>query len=221
MNVKIEETWKIQLQEEFNKEYFYKLTQFIKEEYKSHIIYPLPSEIFEAFNCCPFNKLKIVIVGQDPYCRPDQYHGLCFSIKKQSKKLPPSLINISKEMQQDVKKIIPYHGNLTYLAKKGVFLLNSILTVRAYQTNSHKDKGWEIFTNAVINIISNNKENIVFILWGSNAREKARFIDKSKHLILESVHPSPLSAYKGFFGNHHFSKTNQYLKKHNIKPIYW
>jgi len=220
MDVNIEESWKVRLQEEFNKDYFFELVHFVKKEYRSNTIYPSGNLIFNAFNHCPFENLKVVILGQDPYHGPGQAHGLCFSVKE-GVSLPPSLINIFKEIEQDIGIPVPENGNLERWADQGVLLLNATLTVRAHQAGSHQNKGWEEFTDAVINLLANDKNNIVFLLWGSYAQRKAAFVDRKNHLVLESVHPSPFSANNGFFGNHHFSKTNQYLEQHNLKPITW
>ena len=220
MDIKIEESWKVRLQEEFNKEYFLELVNFVKKEYRSNTIYPSGNLIFNAFNRCPLENLKVVILGQDPYHGPGQAHGLCFSVKE-GVSLPPSLINIFKEIEQDIGIPVPENGNLERWADQGVLLLNATLTVRAHQAGSHQNKGWEEFTDSVINLLANDKDNMVFLLWGSYAQRKAAFVDRKKHLVLESVHPSPLSANNGCFGNHHFSKTNQYLEQHNLKPITW
>lgn len=220
MNVNIESSWKEQLKDEFEKEYFVKLVDFVKHEYKTTQIFPPGKQIFNAFNLCPFDKVKVVILGQDPYHDDGQANGLCFSVND-NVPFPPSLQNIFKEISDDLKKPIPASGDLTRWAKQGVLLLNSILTVRAHQASSHKDRGWEIFTDRVIKEISENKKNIVFMLWGSYAKNKGIQIDKSKHLILTSVHPSPLSVYRGFFGCKHFSRANEYLREHNIEEIEW
>jgi uracil-DNA glycosylase len=220
MNVKIEESWKSRLKEEFDKDYFTQLVEFVKNEYKMHIIYPPGPKIFNAFNHCPFNDLKVVLLGQDPYHGPGQAHGLCFSVND-GVPFPPSLINIFKEVQNDINVPVPTSGNLERWADQGILLLNATLTVRAHQAGSHQNKGWEQFTDAVIHKIADEKENIVFLLWGAYAQRKAAFVDREKHLVLDSVHPSPLSASRGFFGNHHFSQTNQYLTEHNKTPINW
>lgn len=220
MNVNIESSWKEQLKDEFEKEYFVKLVDFVKHEYKTTQIFPPGKQIFNAFNLCPFDKVKVVILGQDPYHDDGQANGLCFSVND-NVPFPPSLQNIFKEISDDLKKPIPASGDLTRWAKQGVLLLNSILTVRAHQASSHKDRGWEIFTDRVIKEISENKKNIVFMLWGSYAKNKGIQIDKSKHLVLTSVHPSPLSVYRGFFGCKHFSRANEYLREHNIEEIEW
>jgi uracil-DNA glycosylase len=220
MDIKIETGWKKQLTEEFEKDYFIKLTEFVRNEYKTHAVFPPGKLIFNAFDQCPFNKLKVVILGQDPYHGPGQAHGLCFSVND-GIKFPPSLRNIFKELNQDVAKPIPETGNLTEWAKQGVLLINATLTVRAHEAGSHQKKGWEQFTDAVIAKISAEKENVVFLLWGNYAIGKSKFIDKNKHLVLTSVHPSPLSASRGFFGNHHFSRTNEFLKEKGLEPVNW
>jgi uracil-DNA glycosylase len=220
MDVKIESSWKSKLKSEFEKEYFNKLTEFVKEEYKLHTIYPPGALIFNAFNRCPFDKVKAVIIGQDPYHGPGQAHGLCFSVRERVE-FPPSLVNIFKEIELDLGIDRPQSGNLERWSGQGVLLLNATLTVRAHQAGSHQKKGWEEFTDRVISIINEDKQNIVFFLWGAFAQKKCESIDRSKHLVLESVHPSPLSASRGFFGNKHFSRCNAYLEEHGIDPINW
>jgi uracil-DNA glycosylase len=220
MDVNIDPTWKSKLTGEFEKDYFLRLAEFVKKEYRTNIIYPPGGLIFNAFNLCPFSKVKAVIIGQDPYHGPEQAHGLCFSVRD-GIGFPPSLINIFKEIEMDLGMRRPSSGNLERWATQGVLLLNATLTVRAHQAGSHQKKGWEQFTDSVISIINSEKENIVFFLWGSYAQNKGETIDRSKHLVLESVHPSPLSASRGFFGNHHFSKCNSYLIEKNIQPIDW
>jgi len=220
MEVKIEPTWKSRLQEEFEKEYFIRLTEFVKEEYRQKTIYPPGSLIFNAFNLCPFQNVKVVIIGQDPYHGPGQAHGLCFSVRD-GVDFPPSLINIFKEIESDMGITRPASGNLERWASQGVLLLNATLTVRAHEAGSHQKKGWEQFTDTVISILNTEKKNIVFFLWGAYAQKKGETIDRSKHLVLESVHPSPLSASRGFFGNKHFSRCNEYLKEHGVEPINW
>lgn len=220
MEVKIESEWKSKLQEEFEKEYFVRLAEFVKEEYRMNTIYPPGSLIFNAFNLCPFQKVKVVIIGQDPYHGPGQAHGLCFSVRD-GVDFPPSLINIFKEIESDIGITRPASGNLERWASQGVLLLNATLTVRAHEAGSHQKKGWEQFTDRVISILNAEKKNIVFFLWGAYAQKKGETIDRSKHLVLESVHPSPLSASRGFFGNKHFSRCNEYLKEHGIEPINW
>lgn len=220
MDVRIESSWKSQLAEEFEKEYFLQLSEFVKNEYKTQKIYPPGKLIFNAFDQCPFDQLKVVILGQDPYHGPGQAHGLCFSVND-GIPFPPSLRNIFKELKSDVGKEIPTSGNLIDWAKQGVLLINATLTVRANQAGSHQRKGWEQFTDAVINIINEQKENVVYILWGNYAISKGKFIDQNKHLVLTSVHPSPLSASRGFFGNKHFSRTNDFLIEKGLVPINW
>ncbi len=220
MDVKIENSWKQKLKDEFEKEYFIKLAGFIKSEYKNSTIYPPGSLIFNAFNLCPFDNVKAVIIGQDPYHGPGQAHGLCFSVRE-GVVFPPSLINIFKEIETDIGTEKPLNGNLSGWSSQGVLLLNATLTVRAHQAGSHQKKGWEEFTDSVIALLNREKLNLVFFLWGAYAQKKGESIDRSKHLVLESVHPSPLSASRGFFGNKHFSRCNDYLEAHNIEPINW
>ena len=221
MDVKIEASWKEILKGEFSKPYFQQIPLHIKtEKSQGKIIYPPGSVIFNAFNTTPFNKVKVVILGQDPYHGPGQAHGLCFSVQ-QGVPQPPSLMNIFKELQDDIGITIPNHGNLTHWAEQGVFLLNASLTVRAGEPMSHSKIGWAEFTDTVIKIISELKKNIVFLLWGKFAQEKRVLIDQTKHCILRSVHPSPLSAHAGFFGCKHFSKTNEYLISKGIDPVDW
>lgn len=220
MNVIIEESWKDVLKEEFNKDYFIKLTSFLKNKYlNKEKIFPKAKDIFRAFNLCPLNQVKVVLIGQDPYINEGQANGLCFSVHS-GIKLPPSLINIYKEIENDTGEILKKTGDLTYLAKQGVLLLNSVLTVEEGCPASHKDIGWEIFTDKVINILS-SKKNLVYILWGAYAQNKASIINKNENLILKSVHPSPLSASRGFFNNHHFTLTNKYLIEHGKEQINW
>ncbi|MBR5455975.1 MAG: uracil-DNA glycosylase [Bacteroidaceae bacterium] len=221
MDVRIENGWKEVLKDEFEKEYFRKLTSFVKAEYSGKSpIYPPAKLIFNAFDHCPFNKVKVVILGQDPYHGAGQANGLCFSVNK-GIPIPPSLLNIFKEIEQDTGTPVPQDGDLTRWSEQGVLLLNATLTVRASQAGSHQKRGWEEFTDAAIRQLSTMRENIVFILWGSYAQKKGAFIDRNRHLVLTSPHPSPLSAYQGFFGNHHFSRANEYLKEHGQKPIIW
>jgi uracil-DNA glycosylase len=220
LDVKIEQSWKALLQEEFDKPYFVELTDFVRTEYKSYRIYPPGSQIFNAFNLCPFDKVKVVIIGQDPYHGPGQAHGLCFSVND-GVPFPPSLRNIFKEVNADTGAPIPQSGNLTRWATQGVLLLNATLTVREHSAGSHQRRGWETFTDAVIRIISEQKSKVVFILWGAYAQSKASLIDSSRHLVLRSVHPSPLSAHAGFFGNHHFSLANDYLVRNGLTSIDW
>ena len=220
MDVKIESSWKNQLGDEFEKPYFKELTDFVRNEYRTKKIFPPARLIFSAFDQCPFDQLKVVILGQDPYHGPGQAHGLCFSVNE-GIDFPPSLQNIFKELKDDVGKEIPTSGDLTGWTQQGVLLLNATLTVRAYQAGSHQRKGWESFTDAVIHKINEEKEHVVFILWGNYAIRKGEFIDRDKHLVLTSVHPSPLSASRGFFGNKHFSKTNDFLTAQGLGPINW
>lgn len=221
MNVKIAKSWKTILKDEFEKPYFETLTEFVKKEYQSHKCYPKGDQIFSAFDHCSFNKLKVVIIGQDPYHGPGQANGLCFSVND-GISCPPSLINIFKELEVDQGVPIPSSGNLERWADQGVLLLNATLTVRAHQAGSHQNKGWEHFTNAVINKISERKKDVVFLLWGGFAKQKGSKIDRSKHYVLTSGHPSPLSANRGYwFGNKHFSKTNSYLASKNYSEINW
>ncbi|EIJ40508.1 uracil-DNA glycosylase [Galbibacter orientalis DSM 19592] len=221
MNIAIESSWKTVLHNEFEKEYFKELTSYVKEEYAHHTCFPPENEIFNAFSYCPFDDVKVVIIGQDPYHGVDQANGLCFSVKEGIKH-PPSLVNIFKELQTDVGKEYPDSGNLEAWAKQGVLLLNATLTVRAHEAGSHQKKGWETFTDVVIKTISDKKENVVFLLWGGYAKRKVKLIDTNKHDILTSGHPSPLSANRGFwFGNNHFSKCNEILLKNNKEPILW
>lgn len=220
MEVRIEQSWKEQLREEFDKDYFSQLTTFIRQEYKTTMVYPPGSCMFNAFDHCPFDKVKVVILGQDPYHEPGQAHGLCFSVQDGTP-FPPSLVNIFKEIQNDLGKSIPSSGNLLRWADQGVLLLNATLTVRAHQAGSHQNKGWETFTDAVIQKLATQKSHIVYILWGAYAQKKGAIIDTQRNLVLKSAHPSPLSAYRGFFGNKHFSKANDYLIATGQTPIDW
>lgn len=221
MNVNIHQSWKQYFQEEFNKPYFETLTHFVRSEYATHKCYPKGSDIFNAFDRCTFSDTKVVIIGQDPYHGIGQANGLCFSVNDGIVH-PPSLINIFKEIEQDLGKTYPKSGNLERWANQGVLLLNATLTVRAHQAGSHQNKGWEIFTDAVIKIISEYKENVIFLLWGGFAKKKAKLINPKRHHIITSGHPSPLSANRGYwFGNKHFSKTNFLLEKAGSLPIEW
>lgn len=220
MDVKIEASWKEALQGEFEKEYFGALTEFVRNEYKTSKTFPPASLIFNAFDQCPFEKVKVVIIGQDPYHGDGQAHGLCFSVND-GIAFPPSLLNIFKEIDRDLGKPMPSSGNLTRWAQQGVLLLNATLTVQAHTAGSHQGKGWEQFTDAVIKTLAENTEHVVFLLWGSYAQKKGAVIDPKKHLVLKSVHPSPLSAYRGFIGNNHFSLANKYLKDHGKEEIVW
>ena len=220
MDVKIESSWKEKLQNEFDKDYFKNLVSFVKDEYLTKTVYPPGKLMFNAFEQCPFDQVKVVILGQDPYHEPGQAHGLCFSVND-GVQFPPSLQNIFKEINSDLGITPPQTGNLLRWAQQGVLLLNATLTVRAHSAGSHQNKGWETFTDAVIHCIAEQKEHIVFILWGSYAQKKGEFIDKNKHLVLKSPHPSPLSAHRGFFGNKHFSNANNYLTQTGQEPIQW
>jgi uracil-DNA glycosylase len=220
MDVKIEDSWNHRLSAEFEKEYFIRLANFIKEEYRTKTIYPPGSLIFNAFNLSPFDRVKAVIIGQDPYHGPEQAHGLCFSVRD-GIGFPPSLINIFKEIESDLGIPFPKSGNLERWASQGVLLLNATLTVRAHTAGSHQKKGWEEFTDSAITLLNNEKKNLVFFLWGAYAQKKGESINESNHLVLKSVHPSPLSASRGFFGNKHFSRCNEYLVKHGIEPVKW
>ena len=218
--VNIEESWAAQLSSEFEKPYFEQLIQFVRAEYAAGICYPPGSLIFNAFNQTPFQDVKVVILGQDPYHGPGQAHGLCFSVND-GVQFPPSLVNIFKEIESETGTPVPLSGNLTRWARQGVFLLNTCLSVRQHQAFSHSGHGWETFTDAVISRLSQEREGLVFLLWGAPAGKKASLIDGSKHLILRSAHPSPLSAYRGFFSNHHFTLCNDYLVQHSKEPIVW
>ncbi|MFZ2339815.1 MAG: uracil-DNA glycosylase [Bacteroidales bacterium] len=220
MDVKIEPGWKSKLKPEFDKEYFVKLTDFVRAEYRKGAVYPPGSLIFNAFDVCPFDMVKAVIIGQDPYHGPGQAHGLCFSVKD-GIDYPPSLVNIFREIESDLGIRIRASGDLSRWARQGVLLLNATLTVRAHQAGSHQRKGWEEFTDYVIKVLNEEKQNLVFFLWGAYAQKKGESIDRSRHLVLESVHPSPLSASRGFFGNRHFSRCNDFLTKNGISPIDW
>ncbi|MFM7022477.1 MAG: uracil-DNA glycosylase [Flavobacteriales bacterium] len=220
MDPKIEASWKPLLTAEFQAPYFTQLKSFLVEEKAKHVIFPPGDKIFEAFNRVPFDEVKVVILGQDPYHNVGQAHGLCFSVQN-GVALPPSLKNIYKELLSDLNIAPVASGNLEKWTDQGVFLLNATLTVRAHEAGSHQKKGWETFTDKVIHIISENKENVVFILWGSYAQQKSKLIDEKKHLIIKSAHPSPLSAHNGFWGSKPFSKTNEYLISKGKKPIDW
>lgn len=221
MDVKIENSWKSVLRDEFDKDYFVRLTEFVREEYRTaEAVFPPGNKIFAAFDATPFDDVKVVILGQDPYHNYGQANGLCFSVGD-SVQMPPSLVNIFKEVNSDTGAPIPTSGDLTRWARQGVLLLNATLTVRAHQAASHQGRGWEQFTDAAVAALSARRENLVFLLWGNYAKRKGAVIDRSKHLVLESAHPSPLSAYHGFFGNHHFSRANAYLVEHGKAPVVW
>lgn len=220
MEVKIHHSWRQRLNSEFSKEYFQKLVAFIKSEYRSNTVYPSGPLIFRAFDECPLDKVKVVIVGQDPYHGNGQANGLSFSVGREVS-IPPSLKNIFKELKNDIGKDVPSNGELDHWAKQGVLLLNATLTVRAGSAGSHQGYGWEEFTDSVIHALNDEKVHLVFILWGKYAQEKGNFIDREKHLVIESAHPSPYSAERGFFGSRPFSRTNEYLNKNGIEEISW
>ncbi len=220
VDVKIHDSWKSRLKPEFDKPYFEELIAFVRSEYATQTVYPPGKEIFSAFDACPFDEVKVVIIGQDPYHGPGQANGLCFSVRD-GVKMPPSLVNIFKEIKQDLGKPMPKAGNLERWARQGVLLLNATLTVRASTPGSHQGKGWEVFTDSVIRILSAEKSGIVFLLWGAYAQKKGEIIDRNRHLVLMSAHPSPFSADRGFFGNKHFSKTNDYLRSKGQREIAW
>lgn len=218
--IQLDNSWDELLKEEFEKDYYLNLRKFLVDEYNHHVIYPNMYDIFNALKYTPYEKVRVCILGQDPYIRPNQAHGLCFSVKKGNTP-PPSLKNIYKELQTDLGCSIPEHGELIKWTKQGVLLLNTVLTVREGLSNSHAKKGWEILTDSIICKLNDRKEPIVFLLWGRNAQSKASLITNPQHLILKAAHPSPLSAYNGFFGCKHFSKTNQFLKEHGYEEIDW
>lgn len=218
--VKISEEWDEVLREEFSSSTYLRLREFLKIEYTSKTIYPPMHDIFNSMKITAFENVKVVIIGQDPYHEPGQAMGLSFSVPK-GEKIPPSLVNIYKEIERETGEKMPSHGDLTNWAKQGVLLLNAVLTVREHLANSHRGKGWEEFTDGVIKKISNEKQKVVFLLWGANARSKKALIDTNKHLVLECAHPSPLSAYNGFFGCGHFVKANEYLIKNGLTPVKW
>ncbi len=220
MKVQLHKSWNVHLADEFLKPYFALLKEFVDAEYNATICFPPEEKIFAAFDYCSFEDVRVVIIGQDPYHGPDQANGLCFSVCDHVK-IPPSLNNIFKELKSDLNITNPLSGNLESWAKQGVLLLNSTLTVRAHLAGSHQKKGWESFTDAVIRTVNDKKKNVVFMLWGNYAQKKGAFIDESKHLVLKSVHPSPLSAYNGFLGNKHFSKANNYLGECSQRFINW
>ena len=220
MEVKLEESWKEILVEEFEKPYFHQLTEFVRSEYLHNKIYPPAKEIFNAFEKCPFGETKVVIIGQDPYHGEGQAHGLCFSVRE-GVRTPPSLVNIFKELNADLELPMPSNGNLERWASQGVLLLNATLTVKAASPGSHQNKGWEDFTDAVINLLNSESQKLVFILWGAYAQRKGEIIDRSKHMVIESAHPSPFAAYRGFFGSRPFSKTNEYFELVGKSKINW
>ena len=220
MDVKIESSWKKVLMPEFDQPYFQELTQFVKQEYQSAVVYPPPKFIFRAFDSCPFDQVKVVILGQDPYHGPGQANGLSFAVNS-GLAFPPSLLNIYKEIETDIGKPVSRNSSLEHWAKQGVLLLNATLTVRQHVAGSHQNKGWEQFTDAVVRVLSENKTGLVFFLWGSYAQKKGLVINEAKHLVLRSVHPSPLSAHRGFFGSRPFSQANTYLALNGQEPIIW
>ncbi len=220
MDVQIDQSWKELLDGEFERPYFKELTDFVRTEYSRNRVFPPGSQIFRAFDLCPVDKVKVVILGQDPYHGPGQANGLCFSVNDKIP-FPPSLVNIFKEIQTDTGKPIPENGDLTRWAEQGVLLLNATLTVKARQAGSHQNRGWEEFTDTAARLLAEQKEHIVFMLWGSYAQKKGAFIDTNRHLVLKSPHPSPLSAYRGFFGNSHFSRANTYLQQQGLTAIDW
>ena len=221
MDVKIDPSWKEILQEQFNSPYFVELTRFVREAYSKGVVYPPGRYIFEAFNRTPFDKVKVVILGQDPYHGPNQAHGLCFSVQP-GVAVPPSLLNIYKELEDEYKTpLLKRNGDLSAWADQGVLLLNATLTVNAGQAGSHQGRGWETFTDAVVKALAERREHLVFMLWGSYAQRKGLVIDRSRHLVLETAHPSPLSAYRGFFGCNHFRQADAYLESHGIEPVHW
>ena len=220
MNVRIDESWRQVLQPEFDKPYFELLTDFVRQAYRTTQCFPPAGQIFRAFDLCPFDKVRVVIIGQDPYHDVNQAHGLCFSVQD-GVRIPPSLENIYKELNRDLGKPIPTSGNLTHWAEQGVLLLNATLTVEAHRAGSHQGKGWEELTDAAIMALNEKREKIVFMLWGSYAQRKGQYIDRKKHLVLTAVHPSPLSAYRGFIGCGHFSQANNYLQQYGLPPIVW
>ena len=220
MNVKIESSWQERLKGEWEKDYFVNLTNFVREEYRTKTIFPPGSKIFAAFDACPFDDVKVVILGQDPYHDVNQANGLCFSVNP-GVPMPPSLVNIFKEIRDDLGKPIPENGDLSRWASQGVLLLNATLTVEAHKAGSHQNRGWEQFTDEVIMRLAQDRNGVVFMLWGSYAIKKGAFIDRNRHLVLTSPHPSPLSAYRGFLGNKHFSKANEYLRSLGKSEIDW
>ncbi|MCM1292898.1 MAG: uracil-DNA glycosylase [Bacteroides sp.] len=220
MNVRIDKSWLTALSSEWDQPYFRRLAEFVHEQYRNTTVYPPASKIFAAFDACPFDKVKVVILGQDPYHGPGQANGLCFSVAP-GVAIPRSLVNIFKEIRDDLNRPIPENGDLTRWAQQGVLLLNATLTVRAHEAGSHQGQGWETLTDAAIKALSDRRDSLVFLLWGAYAGRKSQLIDHSRHLVLTSAHPSPLSASRGFFGNHHFSLANEYLKSKGKTPIEW
>lgn len=220
MNVKIEESWKRALQAQWESDGFRRLAEFVRSEYATQQVFPAARDIFAAFDACPFDKVKVVILGQDPYHDVGQATGMCFSVHAGTQ-MPPSLVNILREVHDDTGAPMPADGDLTRWARQGVLLLNATLTVRAHRPASHAGKGWEELTDEAVRRLNADREGLVFMLWGSHAQRKGAFIDRTRHLVLTSPHPSPLSAYRGFFGNHHFSRANDWLAAHGQSPIAW
>lgn len=220
MNVRIEDSWKQALAAQWSQPYFFSLTEFVRNRYRTATVYPPAGRIFAAFDACPFDRVKVVILGQDPYHGPGQANGLCFSVNP-GIDLPPSLVNIFKEVASDLSRPMPVDGNLERWAQQGVLLLNATLTVDAHHAGSHQGKGWEEFTDAAVRALAEQREGLVFMLWGSYAIRKGAFIDRNRHLVLTAPHPSPLSAYRGFFGCRHFSQANNWLTSHGQTPIEW
>ena len=217
----ISNDWLEAVQAEFRKPYYKQLYMFIRKEYSEHVVYPPSGDIFNALHLTPLSKVKVVILGQDPYHEPHQAHGLCFSVLPEQEELPPSLVNIYRELHDDIGCKRPNNGYLNYWAEQGVLLLNTVLTVRAHQANSHKGKGWEYFTDAILEAVNRQDRPIVYMLWGSQAQSKIPMLTNPRHLILKAPHPSPLSAYRGFFGCRHFSRCNEFLRENNVTPIDW
>lgn len=220
MNVRIEDSWKQALAAQWSQPYFFNLTEFVRNRYRTATVYPPAGRIFAAFDACPFDSVKVVILGQDPYHGPGQANGLCFSVNP-GVELPPSLVNIFKEVASDLSRPMPVDGNLERWARQGVLLLNATLTVDAHHAGSHQGKGWEEFTDAAVRALAEQRQGLVFMLWGSYAIRKGAFIDRNRHLVLTAPHPSPLSAYRGFFGCRHFSQANNWLTAHGQTPIEW
>lgn len=220
MAVRVEEGWREALADQWEAPYFGELARFVHDEYRNGTVYPPASQVFAAFDACPFEDVRVVILGQDPYHGPGQANGLCFSVNP-GVRMPPSLVNIFREVSDDTGAPFPADGNLDRWARQGVLLLNATLTVREHLAGSHQRRGWETFTDAAIKALSDRREHIVFLLWGSYAISKRGLVDETRHLVLTSPHPSPLSAHRGFFGNHHFSRANRYLSLHGLQPVKW
>ena len=220
MAIRVEEGWREALADQWEAPYFGELARFVHDEYRSGTVYPPASQVFAAFDACPFDSVRVVILGQDPYHGPGQANGLCFSVNP-GVRMPPSLVNIFREVSDDTGAPFPADGNLDRWARQGVLLLNATLTVREHSAGSHQRHGWETFTDAAIKALSDRREHIVFLLWGSYAISKRGLVDETRHLVLTSPHPSPLSAHRGFFGNHHFSRANRYLSLHGLQPVKW